>query len=136
MYARKPDPLLPWMGQRLFTRITLMYTDTHEIADEILGRIADLVPVRAVKLELALENLRKQVRIVFVVERWIAAQQNVGYDADAPDVDRFAVRFLCKHLGCHVAGRSAGRCHYTRVLHFGQAEITDHYFALLVRAVV
>lgn len=36
----------------------------------------------------------------------------------------------------HVAGSAASGRHYARVLHFRQAKVAYHYFAVLVRAVV
>lgn len=39
------------MPQRLFTRVALLDVDAHEPADEVLGRVADVVPVRRVELE-------------------------------------------------------------------------------------
>ena len=42
------------------------------------------------------------------VERCVAAEEEVGYYADGPDVDRFSMAGFLKNFGSHVAGCSAG----------------------------
>lgn len=124
------------MAQRMLARIPLLDADAHQMPDEVLGRLADLVPVRCVELEVAFQYLRKQIGVVLVVERRIAAQQDVRDDTDAPHVDRLAVRLLGEHLGCHVAGCAARSGHDAGVLHFRQTKVADHDLAVLVGAVV
>lgn len=68
------------------------------MANEVLGGVRDLVPVRGVELEVAFEDLGEEIGVVLVVEGRVAAEQDVGDDADRPDVDRLAVRPLCQHL--------------------------------------
>ena len=41
-----------------------------------------------------------------------------------------------QHFRCNVTWRSTGGGHDTRILHLGEAEVTDHDFAVLVGTVV
>lgn len=43
---------LPGMCQCLATCISLLYFYTHELANKVFGRVADVVPVRGIKLKL------------------------------------------------------------------------------------
>ena len=42
---------LPWMLEGFAAGVTLVDIDAHQPADEILGRIADVVPVRRVEFK-------------------------------------------------------------------------------------
>lgn len=93
--------LLPWMLQRLFTRVPLRRLLLHQVADEIFGckpknkttaavastapvwRIAvftggtwvwNVIPVRRVKFILCFQDLLKQLGVVFIVKRRVSAQ--------------------------------------------------------------
>lgn len=39
------------MGKSLFAGVSFLDIDAHELADEILGRVADVVPVRRVEFK-------------------------------------------------------------------------------------
>lgn len=71
-------PADPGMRQRLFARVTLVRIAAHQMRDEILGRIADLVPIRRIELVFAFDDLREQICIVLIIERRIAAQEDIG----------------------------------------------------------
>ena len=49
----------------------------HEVTDEVLGRIRDVVPVRGVKLVVPPHDLLEQLGIVLVVEWRVAAETAV-----------------------------------------------------------
>lgn len=44
----------PWMGERVLARVAFVNVDTHQMLNKVLGRVADLVPIRRVKLEFTL----------------------------------------------------------------------------------
>ena len=44
------------MRQSIFAGIPLVDLDTHQVLNKILGRIADLIPVRRIKLKFTCKN--------------------------------------------------------------------------------
>ena len=49
--------------QRLFAAEPLLDVDAHELADELLGLVADVVPVGGVELELACVKKRERTHV-------------------------------------------------------------------------
>ncbi len=127
---------LPSVLESILTAQSLVDVDAHETPNEFLGFVADVVPVGRVELELAFEDLREEIRVVLVVERRVAAKQDVADDADRPDVHRLAVGLLRQHLGRHVARRAARRSHDARIFHLGEAEVADHNLGVFVLALI
>ena len=72
-------------------------------------------------VRLTFKNLCKKVGVTFIVERRIAAQQDVGNDSDAPHVHCFAVRLLGKNFrGCNFQNSlisTRGRRHHATKQH-------------------
>ena len=62
----------PRMGNGLFAGVSLLGVELHEVADEVLGRIRYLIPIRRVKLIVTTHYLVKQLSIIFMVERRVA----------------------------------------------------------------
>ena len=56
------------------TGISLLGVQLHQVSDEVLGRVGDVVPVGGVKLVVSPHDLLEQLRVVLVVERRIAAE--------------------------------------------------------------
>jgi hypothetical protein len=65
---------LPRVGNGLLAGVSLLGVELHEVADEVLGRIRYLVPVRGIKLIVTTHYLVKQFSIVLVVEWRVATQ--------------------------------------------------------------
>ena len=82
------------------------------------------------------QNLSKKVCIIFIIEGRVAAEQDVGYDTDAPHIHCLAVGFLREHLWGDVARGAAGGSHHPALLHLAQPEVADHDLAVRIRAVV
>ena len=51
------------------------------MADEVLGRVGDVVPVRRVEFVVPSHDLLKQLRVVLVVE-WRVATQSAGRERE------------------------------------------------------
>ena len=128
---------------------SVLDVDTHKRADEVFRFFADVVPVGRVELKLpwkkgelyrlicwraTFEDLSKEVCIIFIVERWVATEQDVWDHSYTPDVHGFTIRFLGQNLRCDVARCSAGRGHDAGLLHLGETEVADHDLAVRVRA--
>lgn len=62
------------MGNGLFAGESLLGIKLHEVADEILGRIRYLIPVRGIKLIVTTHYLVKQLCIILMVEWRVATQ--------------------------------------------------------------
>lgn len=98
----------PRMLQRLFRRESLLGILHEELANQLHGLLADLVPDGPIKLVIALHNVFLDGNVVSASERQISAEQSVRHDAERPDVARLIVGiFLAEHLGCHEADGAA-----------------------------
>ena len=103
------------------------WRDASTEAREVFSRVA-------VTEFLTFQDLSKKVCIIFIVERRISTEEDVGDNAYTPHVHRFTVRLLGKDLGGHVARSPAGSGHHSGLLHLGQAEVADHDLAVRLRA--
>jgi hypothetical protein len=74
--------------------------------DEILGLLADILPVAFVEDYSAVLGLFDQVGQVLAAERRVTTEKSVGNDAERPHVDRLAMSLLEHDLGCCVAKRA------------------------------
>lgn len=74
--------------------------NTDEMSNEILGGLADVVPVRRVEFVLAAHDLVEQVVIIaiLIVEGRITAEQDVGNHADRPHVDGLSISEFAYHF--------------------------------------
>jgi hypothetical protein len=75
----------------------------QQVHDEVLGVVADVLPVPLVEHHAAGAALVDEVLEVLGAEGRVAAEQGVGDDAERPHVDRLAVALLEHHLGGRVA---------------------------------
>ena len=97
------------MLQRLVGGDALLRVDGQAAADEVLGLGGDAAPVLdGGEAVVGAEDGLHLLEVGVAVEGGVAAQQEVGDDADGPQVDGLAVAGLAEDLGRHVAGGAAG----------------------------
>ena len=66
------DPNVPRVLNGLVAAVSFLWVQLHQVADEVLGRFRDIVPVRGVKLIVSSHDLLEQFCIVLMVEWGIA----------------------------------------------------------------
>lgn len=83
-------------------RPTLFWVRSEKLQDEVLGVVANVLPVPLVEHHVASGALVDQVLEVLGAERRVATKQSVGNDAQRPHVHGLAVALLKHHLGCRI----------------------------------
>ncbi len=69
-----PSLSSPRMSDGLLAGVSFLCVQVHEVADEVLGRVRDIVPIGRVKLIVPSHDLLEQLCIVLVIEWRIATQ--------------------------------------------------------------
>mmetsp|Transcript_154079 Transcript_154079/g.493890 ORF Transcript_154079/g.493890 Transcript_154079/m.493890 type:complete len:438 (+) Transcript_154079:190-1503(+) len=77
---------------------SLFVVHGEHLGDEVLEFLRVLLPVRAGEVERSLLHTFEDVLIAVAEERGVAARENVGDDATAPDVALFVIAFAEQHL--------------------------------------
>lgn len=119
----------PRVRQRFVARHARRRVDGQAALDELAGLHADAAPV----LERGEAVVRDEdglhfLQVAVAVEGRVAAQQEVGDDADGPDVDGLAVPGFLEDLRRHVARRAAGCRQHVELLFVhdaAEAEVGD-----------
>mmetsp|Transcript_16620 Transcript_16620/g.25685 ORF Transcript_16620/g.25685 Transcript_16620/m.25685 type:complete len:419 (-) Transcript_16620:343-1599(-) len=90
----------------------LLVVDAHQLAHQVLGGVADMVPVRRWEFVLAADDHAVHGVDRVRVERLIPAEHDVQDHAQRPEVDLVRVLVGGEHLGRHVVRRATARVHH------------------------
>jgi len=95
-----------WRGEKTYLAgPAFLRLGPQQVVDEILGIVADVLPVPFVIDHAAGAALVDEVLKMLGSERGVAAKQGIGNDAERPEVDGLAVALLEHHLGGRIAER-------------------------------
>ena len=64
----------PRMSYGLLTGVSLLGVQFHQVANEVLGRLRNLIPVWGIKLIVSLHDLMKELSVILMVERRVTTQ--------------------------------------------------------------
>mmetsp|Transcript_53085 Transcript_53085/g.158203 ORF Transcript_53085/g.158203 Transcript_53085/m.158203 type:complete len:310 (+) Transcript_53085:675-1604(+) len=119
------------MVQRLLCRVAVTRVHLEEHADQVLGVLRDVLPVRRVEGKVAEPDLRQDVGVRLAVEGRVTAEHDVHDDTATPEVAHVVV-LAREHLRCHVVGcpRFGGEDLAALKL-AGEAEVDDLELALI-----
>lgn len=59
----------PWVSSCLLTSVSFIWVFLHQIPNEVFGRVGDVIPVGGIKLIFCLEDLFKQLRVIFIIKK-------------------------------------------------------------------
>mmetsp|Transcript_15708 Transcript_15708/g.41633 ORF Transcript_15708/g.41633 Transcript_15708/m.41633 type:complete len:289 (+) Transcript_15708:425-1291(+) len=115
----------PLVIQGLLGSVAVTGVHLQEHADQNLGILRNVLPIRGIEGKVAQTHLRKHLGIGLAEEGRVATEHHVHDDADAPHVTELVV-LASKHLRGHVVG-CAGLCgqHLAGLERAGQAEVDD-----------
>jgi hypothetical protein len=110
------------------TRRPLVLIRLEQLCDEVLGILADFLPVALMEDNATILALFNQICEVLGSERRVTAEKSVGDDTHGPHVDGLAVAFLQHNLRRRISeGASHGGQHLVLgVEHLSDTEIGQH----------
>lgn len=98
------------MLERVYSRNSRILVLVHQLFNQILGLVANLLPNGPVKGPGSLLDFSKDLRISLAINRSLTAEHHIDDHADAPQVTLFCV-FAQEHLRCNVEGSTVFLCH-------------------------
>ena len=100
----------------------------EELADKVLGVLADFLPVPFVEDDSAVAALLDEVRETLAAERRVSTQKRVGDDSKRPHVNSLSMALLQHHLGRGVSERASHGVQHgvLRVKHLSNSEVGQH----------
>lgn len=76
----------PWMSDSLLAGVSLLRVQFHQVANEVLSRVRDLVPVGGVKLVVPSHDLMEQLSIILVIEWRVTTQPGGDVGNEEPSM--------------------------------------------------
>lgn len=82
------------MSDHHFRSVPLLGVNFEDVGEEVLNLGGNVAPGLLWEVELAALDLLEEDHVVFVVERGVAAEQNVEHDPNAPVIALLSVGLL------------------------------------------